>query len=31
MLTNSKPKVNLFFACDDNYVPFMAVTISSKK
>ena len=29
MLTNSKPKVNLFFACDDNYVPFMAVTISS--
>lgn len=29
MLTNPNSKVNLFFACDDNYVPFMAVTIRS--
>ena len=28
-MLNPKSKVNLFFACDDNYVPFMAVTISS--
>ena len=29
MLTTNNTKINLFFACDDNYVPFMAVTISS--
>ena len=25
----SKSKVNLFFACDDNYIPFLAVTLQS--
>ncbi|MGN1222329.1 MAG: glycosyltransferase family 8 protein, partial [Christensenellales bacterium] len=28
-MLNQKEKINLFFACDDNYVPFLAVSLWS--